>query len=81
MVQHEIFGCCDTANFNKLLERFEQECAEQAYKNRPVLAPPKTAANAQATDDGSTGTKKTPVKRAAGSSAGGAAAAKKSRAK
>ncbi|GAA6007669.1 RecQ family ATP-dependent DNA helicase [Rhodotorula paludigena] len=79
--KHEIFGCCDTANFNKLLERFEQECAEQAYKNRPVLAPPKTAANAQVTDDGSTGTKKTPVKRAAGSSAGGAAAAKKSRAK
>ncbi|GAA6042323.1 hypothetical protein JCM8097_003845 [Rhodosporidiobolus ruineniae] len=42
--KHSIFGCCDTANFGSLLERFEAECAENGYKNKPVLAPPKPTA-------------------------------------
>ncbi|GAA5949472.1 hypothetical protein JCM10213_005240 [Rhodosporidiobolus nylandii] len=42
--KHDIFGCCDTADFSKLLERFEAECAEHGYKNKAVLAPPKPAA-------------------------------------
>ncbi|CDR41594.1 hypothetical protein NBRC10512_007702 [Rhodotorula toruloides] len=76
--KHEIFGCCETADFNKLLERFEAECEEQGYRNRAVLAPPKTNARAKEGEaDGkeATGAKKAPAKRAAsgGAKAGGAA--------
>ncbi|GAA5971426.1 hypothetical protein JCM8115_000209 [Rhodotorula mucilaginosa] len=41
--KHDVFGCCDTADFNQLLERFEAECKENGYRNKAVLAPPKPA--------------------------------------
>ncbi|GAA5970643.1 hypothetical protein JCM11641_007383 [Rhodosporidiobolus odoratus] len=44
--KHDIFGCCNTADFTKLLERFEAECAENNYQNKAVLAPPKATAGA-----------------------------------
>lgn len=76
--RHDIFGCCETADFNKLLERFEAECKEQGYRNRTVLAPPKQSArnNEGETDGkGASAPKKAPAKRTAsgGAKAGGAA--------
>ncbi|GAA5905430.1 hypothetical protein JCM8208_004276 [Rhodotorula glutinis] len=74
--KHDVFGCCDTADFTKLLERFEAECAAQGHKNRAVLAPPKTSTASA----GGTGKAAAPAKRgAAGGGAAAGGAAKKAR--
>ncbi|GAA5874026.1 hypothetical protein JCM3774_001587 [Rhodotorula dairenensis] len=46
--KHDAFGCCDSADFGKLLSRFEAECEASGYKNKAVLAPPKTTPAAKA---------------------------------
>ncbi|GAA6056078.1 hypothetical protein JCM3770_001956 [Rhodotorula araucariae] len=68
--KHDVFGCCDTCDFTKLLERFEAECTAQGFKNRAVLAPPKGA-------DG----KPAPAKRAVPTAKAAGGTAKKPRAK
>ncbi|GAA5936353.1 hypothetical protein JCM3775_006476 [Rhodotorula graminis] len=73
--KHDVYGCCDTADFSKLLERFEAECASQGFKNRSVLAPPKQSA----TGAGSTGKAAAPAKRGAAAGGGAAGGAKKAR--
>ncbi|TNY20349.1 ATP-dependent DNA helicase [Rhodotorula diobovata] len=78
--KHDVFGCCDTADFTKLLARFEEECAKQGHKNRSVLAPPKQAATGGAGASGKGSA--VPAKRgAASSSKGTSVGAKKPRAK
>ncbi|GAA5992274.1 hypothetical protein JCM10908_000400 [Rhodotorula pacifica] len=78
--KHDVFGCCDTADFNKLLERFDADCKECGYKNKAVLAPPKDTSkgkgSAAAGAKPSTAATK-PTKRAAPAKASGAGSAYK----
>ena len=78
--KHDIFGCCDTADFNQLLERFEAECKENGYKNKAVLAPPKPAKGGTQTGEGpAAAANGKPVKRPATKASGRASAAKKAK--
>lgn len=69
--KHDAFGCCDSADFGKLLERFEAECAACGYKNKAVLAPPKSHPGAPGGAGAST---PTAAKRPAGKASAGRAA-------
>lgn len=76
--KHDIFGCCDTADFNQLLEHFEAECKENGYKNKAVLAPPKPAKDGKAGEEPAAANGKA-AKRPATKASGSASAAKKAK--
>lgn len=75
--KHDIFGCCDTADFNLLLERFEAECKENGYQNKAVLAPPKPAKGGKS-EEGTAANGKA-AKRPATKTSGATSAAKKAK--
>lgn len=56
-----IFGSCPTADFTKLVKRFEDECEEAGGKNKEVLAPPKASGGGRggAFNSGGGGAKRT----------------------
>lgn len=67
-----IFGSCPTADFSKLVARFEEECDKVGGQNKEVLAPPKAPGTGRGGAFNSGGAKRTASSSARGGARGGA---------